>query len=94
VLLPRADGDRWGKSEQARPFKRAAALAGLPASASFYSLRHSHISRAIESGMPLSLLAENTGTSLSMIQRNYAKVLAATRREVLQATAPKLRRVK
>jgi integrase len=94
VLLPRADGGRWGKSEQARPFKRAAAAADLPASASFYTLRHSHISRAIEAGMPLSLLAENCGTSLAMIQKNYAHVLAATRREVMQATAPKLRLVK
>ncbi len=94
VLLPRADGERWGKSEQHRPFKRAAALAGLPASASFYALRHSHISRAIEAGMPLSLLAENCGTSLGMIQRNYAKVLAATRHEFIEATSPKLRRVK
>jgi integrase len=93
VLLPRANGERWGKSQQARPFKRAAALAELPPSASFYSLRHSHISRAIESGMPLSLLAENCGTSLSMIQKNYAKVLAATRRETIERTAPRLRRV-
>lgn len=93
-LFPRADGARWGKSQQARPFKRAALLAKLPASASFYTLRHSHISRAIEAGMPLSLIAENCGTSLAMIQRNYAKVLARTRREVVQATAPTLRRVK
>jgi integrase len=84
ILLPRADGERWGKSEQARPFKRAAALAELPASASYYSLRHSHISRAIEAGMPLSLVAENCGTSLMMIQKNYAKVLAATRRDVIE----------
>lgn len=94
ILLPRADGDRWGKSEQHRPFKRAAAAAGLPASASFYALRHSHISRAIEAGMPLSLVAENCGTSLLMIQRNYAKVLAGIRRDTVNATAPRLRRVK
>lgn len=94
VLLPRGDGDRWGKSEQARPFKRAAKAAELPASASFYTLRHSHISRAIEGGMPLSLLAENCGTSLGMIQKNYAKVLASTRRQFVESTSPKLRIVK
>ena len=94
ILLPRADGNTWGKSEQHRPFKRAAAAAGLPASASFYTLRHSHISRAIESLMPLSLIAENCGTSLTMIQRNYAHVLAKTRKATIDATAPKLRRVK
>jgi len=94
ALLPRGDGDRWGKSEQHRPFKRAAKAASLPSSASFYTLRHSHISRAIEAGMPLSLVAENCGTSLTMIERNYAKVLAATRRKTIERTAPRLRRVK
>lgn len=94
VLFQRADGERWGKSEQHRPFKRAAKAAELPASASFYSLRHSHISRAIESGMPLNLLAENCGTSLSMIQRNYAKVLASSRQHFVNTTAPRLRAVK
>jgi hypothetical protein len=93
-LLPRADGNLWGKSEQARPFKRAAALAELPSSASFYTLRHSHISRACEAGMPLNLLAENVGTSLRMIETNYAKFLAKARRKLIEATSPKLRRVK
>ncbi len=41
--------------------------------------------------MPLSLVAENCGTSLLMIQRNYAKVLARTRRDTIQKTAPRLR---
>ena len=80
--------------EQFRPFRRAAALAELPPSASFYSMRHSYISRAIEAGMPLSLVAENIGTSLAMIQKNYAHVLASLRRDMIQQTAPRLRRVK
>lgn len=94
VLLPRGDGARWGKSWQARPFKAAAKAAELPATASFYALRHSHISRAIEAGMPLTIVAENCGTSLLMIQRNYGKVLATTRGAFVEATSPKLRRVK
>jgi integrase len=93
ALLPRLDGERW-RNTQHRPMQRALALAELPLAASFYSLRHSYISRAIEGGMPLSLIAENCGTSLSMIQKNYAKVLARTRRDVIQKTSPKLRRVK
>jgi integrase len=93
VLLPRADGDYW-RNTQHRPMQRALKLAELPSTASFYSLRHSHISRAIDGGMPLSLVAENCGTSLQMIQKNYAKVLARTRRDTIEKTAPKLRRVK
>lgn len=94
VLLPKADGSRWKKSEQHRPIKAALKAAKLPLSASFYTLRHSHISRAIESGMPLTVLAENCGTSVTMIARNYAKVIAGKRRELVEATAPKLRLVK
>jgi site-specific recombinase XerD len=94
ALLPMADGERWPRTGHHRAVKRAVALAELPASVSLYTLRHAHISRAIEAGMPLSLIAENAGTSLTMIQRNYAHVLARTRRDTIQKTAPKLRRVK
>ncbi len=93
-LLPQADGTRWPRTGHFRSIKRAAKAADLPPDACFYSLRHAHISRAIEAGMPLSLIAENCGTSLLMIQRNYAKVLAKTRAATIEKTAPKLRLVK
>jgi integrase len=91
-LLPRADGSRWPRSWHHKAVKRAAAMADLPASVSFYTLRHAHISRALEAGMPLSLVAENCGTSLRMLEVNYARVLASTRRDTIERTAPKLRR--
>jgi integrase len=94
VLLPGADGAQWDNGVQHRRFKEAAKLAELPASASFYSLRHSYISRVIESGMPLTLIAENCGTSLVMIQKSYAHILAQTRRDLVNEHAPRLRRVK
>jgi integrase len=93
-LLPRLDGSRWPRSWHHKAVKRAAALAALSASVSFYTLRHAHISRALEAGMPLSLVAENVGTSLRMIEANYAHVLARTRRDTIERTAPKLRRAK
>ena len=92
-LLPRADGKRWTNTQH-RPMQRALTLAELPTGASFYTLRHSYVSRAIEAGMPLSLIAENVGTSLTMIERNYAHVLQHRRRDMIEATAPRLRRVK
>jgi integrase len=91
ILLPRADGERWGKSEQHRPMKTALAAAELPSSASMYTIRHTYISRAIERGMPLTLIAENVGTSVQMIEQNYAKTLAKTRRDLIEKTAPVLR---
>ena len=91
ILVPRANGERWGKSEQHRPMKAALAAAGLPSSASAYSIRHTYISRAIERGMPLNLIAENVGTSVRMIEQNYGKFIAQKRRELIEKYAPVLR---
>lgn len=91
VLLPRPDGSRWGKSHQHRPIKAALKAAGLPLSASIYTLRHTYISRSIERGMPLTLIAENVGTSVRMIEKNYAKSIASVRRTLVERTAPVLR---
>lgn len=91
VLLPRSDGARWGKSHQHRPMKATLKAAGLPKSASMYTFRHGYISRAIEREMPLIVIAENVGTSVQMIEENYAHILAAKRRELIERTAPRLR---
>jgi integrase len=90
-LFQPAEGGRWEKSMQHRRMKAALAAAKLPKSASFYTLRHTYISRAIERGMPLTLLAENVGTSVRMIEKHYAHLLAASRRELVERTAPRLR---
>ena len=91
ILLPRADGERWGKSEQHRPVKAALKAAKLPLSASAYTIRHTYISRSIERGMPLNLIAENVGTSVRMIEQNYAKFIAQKRRDLVEKHAPVLR---
>ena len=70
--------------------KRALAGAGLDPSGTFYALRHSYISRAIETGVPLTVLAENCGTNVRMIETTYAKVLAGKRREFIARGAPRL----
>lgn len=89
-LLRRPDGGRWGVSHQVRPMRLALDAAGLPADATFYALRHSYISRAIEAGVPLTILAENCGTSVRMIEKNYAKMIAEKRREFIERGAPRL----
>lgn len=93
-LVPNAEGGRWARSGHYRAVQRALALASLPPTVSLYTLRHAHISRAIERQQPLSLIAENCGTSLAMIQKNYAHVLARTRRDTIQKTSPRLRAVR
>jgi integrase len=95
-LFETAEGNRWGKSEQHRRIKRALKDAKLPEAATFYSLRHSHISRAIEEDVPLFILARNCGTSETMIRKHYAKLLAKKERKMLEraAGAFKLRVIK
>lgn len=89
-LLARADGLAWAASHQLRPIKRALLLAKLEPTGTFYALRHSYISRAIEGGVPLNIVAENCGTSVRMIETTYAKMLASKRREFINRGAPSL----
>jgi integrase len=86
-LLPNGDGARWGKSEQHRRIKRDLKAAKLPTTASFYSLRHSHVSRMIEADVSTFLIAENLGTSEKMIASNYAHLLAKKRSGMLKRAA-------
>jgi integrase len=83
LLLAKENGGPWRKSDHSRPMREAVKRAKLPAATTLYSLRHTHISDAIISGMPLTLLAENCGTSIGMIEKNYAKAIAATRQQVI-----------
>jgi site-specific recombinase XerD len=61
-LFVRSDGRRWKKSDQTRPVKDALKKAGLATDGSIYALRHTYVSRAIEGGVPLNVIAENCGT--------------------------------
>ena len=87
-LFVRGDGSRWKRSDQTRPIKDALKSAGLPLEGSLYALRHTYISRAIEGGVPLNIIADNCGTSVRMIEKTYAKVLAEKRRDFIELGAP------
>jgi integrase len=100
-LLLAPGAKRWGDGDQTFPMRQAVVKAGLVTAdalaglsrterPSFYSLRHSYISRALEHGMPIFLVAENVGTSIAMIQKNYGKFLHATKRKLIEQHAPKL----
>lgn len=101
ILFPDQNGKRWpGDIEFGRQFAKAAKLAGLPYSdpdegkkggVTFYTLRHAYISRALESGkVDISVIAENCGTSVRMIEQHYKHILAARRKAMLESGAPSL----
>lgn len=86
-LLPRDDtGTPWGKSHQKRRIDKAVKVAGLPKGTVFYSLRHFHASRALAAGMPPLDVAHNLGTSVKMLEKNYAKYMKAERRSFLDSS--------
>ena len=89
-LLRRGDGARWNRSHQQRRMATALQRAGLDREGTFYALRHSYISRAIEGEVPLNIIADNCGTSVRIIETTYAKVLASKRRQFIERGAPSL----
>ena len=93
-LLRRGDGARWNRSHQQRRMALALERAGLDREGTFYALRHSYISRAIEGEVPLNIIADNCGTSVRIIETTYANVLANKRRDFIERGAPTLRETK
>ena len=73
VLLPRADGDPWGKSHVFRPLREACAAARIAPAVSFHILRHTHASRLAQRGVPMAVIAAQLGHSdMKLTARHYA----------------------
>ena len=90
LVFARVDDLAWHHHNIRRPFLRAASRAELPSEASYYCLRHTHISKQLLAGMPAQALAENTGTSVKMIEMHYGKFLHSDKRAMLRNGAIKL----
>jgi integrase len=90
-IFVKVDGTRWKPSDQVRPMKKAILKANLDPKGCFYALRHAYISEAIEKNVPPTIIAENCGTSVRMIEQTYAKVLFEKKRRFVEQGAPKLR---
>jgi len=77
LLLRKADGERWGKSNQSRPMAEACERAKIEPSANFHCLRHTWASLAVmgprdKDGKPLKDEHENIipGAPLLVVARN------------------------
>lgn len=78
-------GTPWGRTHQQRPMTEAIKAARLPRDTTFYALRHTHISRALLAGVNAQVVAENTGTSVRMIEKYYGKFMKADRRAMFNS---------
>jgi integrase len=76
ALLPMPNGERWNGTAHYRLFAKAAQIAGLPAGATAYALRHTGITRALLAGVPVRLVASSFDTSVAMIEKTYSKFIA------------------
>lgn len=75
-LFTRQDGLAWSKDAWKWPIKRAVKAAGLPSSATAYTLRHSVISDLVHGGLDLLTVAQISGTSVAMIEKHYGHLRA------------------
>jgi integrase len=93
-LLRNASGKRIVHRDYARPFRRVVAALGLDAkTVTPYSLRHSAVCRMLINNVPVRVVAANCDTSVSQIEKNYARFIAdhsdmVARRGLLDLTEP------
>lgn len=74
-LLPRPDGQQWAHSDQDELMRAAVKKAKLPRETVFYTLRHTFVATALKAGIDIASIAKNCGTSVRIIERNYAKFI-------------------
>ena len=75
ALLPRPDGQPWAHSDQDELMRAAVKASRLPKETVFYTLRHTFIATALKGGIDIASIAKNCGTSVRIIERNYAKFI-------------------
>lgn len=86
-LFARADGKAWDKDSWKKPVKAAASAAGLPATTTAYTLRHSIITELIVEGLDTLTVARLSGTSLAMIEKHYGHLRGEHAAKALESLA-------
>jgi hypothetical protein len=90
LLLDPTGRDGFTRSGHAHFWRLAATAAKLPPSATCYALRHSAIVRGLLVGTPTRLVAAAADTSVSMLERHYAKYIVAPGAAYLRQAAEAL----
>ncbi len=83
LLFTRSNGRAWNKDAIQAPLREALERAGL--SGTFYALRHSHVSFALNAAVPIKAVSANVGTGLPMLQMHYSHILDRDRRDAYAA---------
>ena len=89
-LFTTVTGHPWTKSLHSRPFAAAVKRAELDPATVAYSLRHTWISHALKAGVPVKAVADHCGTSMTMLERYYAKFLPGDQQRYAAMGTPPL----
>ena len=89
-MLPRPDGARWEKSQQARLMQKASEDSRIDPPVSFHILRHTWASQAVQSGTSLFVVAKNLGhADTRMVERHYGHLAPSYVADQIQQFAPR-----
>ncbi|MGC1580955.1 MAG: tyrosine-type recombinase/integrase [Candidatus Acidiferrales bacterium] len=90
LLIPRANGTAWKKSQQARPMAEACDRAKITPRISFHILRHTWASLAVMNGVPLLVVAKNLGHSdTRMVEKHYGHLAPSYIADAIREGAPR-----
>jgi integrase len=90
LMLPRADGSAWARSQQQLKMHAACKRARITPPIGFHGLRHTWASLAIMSGMPLQVAARNLGhADTKMVERHYGHLSDDFVSKAIREHAPK-----
>jgi integrase len=89
IMLHRANGGAWQKSQQAPPMAEACRAAKITPPVGFHALRHTYASLCIMSGVPLLVVAHNLGhRDTSMIEKHYGHLTQSYIDKAIREGAP------
>jgi integrase len=89
LLLAKANGTAWAKSEQFRRIRAACTAAKIVPAINFHGLRHTTASLLVEAGTPLAFVAEVLGhADTRMVSKHYAHLAPSVVHEMIRANLP------
>jgi integrase len=90
ILLPRADGAGFTKSNQSHRMIAACKRAKITPRIGFHILRHTWASLAVMNGVPLMIVAKNLGHSdTRMVEKHYGHLAPSYIADVIRKGAPR-----
>jgi len=90
LMLPKADGSPWLKSQQALRMAAAVKRAKIGPEIGFHGLRHTWASHAVMNGTPLLVVAKNLGhVSTTMVEKHYGHFAPSYFTDAIRAGAPR-----